>query len=315
MTAPPGRSEDPERPWLGDSPTTRSAGCWSRSGWAEEIGQSPPDARNTGSIPVWYARAHEPAIVIRLPDQLASDVDQLAQDGSGSRAAVVRRARGRPPSPPRRTGRQRPDPHGGLPGLRAPRRGSGPRRPCRCATHAGPVDKTRPAPARPRDQVREAMSPATVAPITSTIKGRSTEAPVRPATGSTGTGGELRQHPNHRQRPARSPGRSPVRRPGGVADRGDHERVRPRSADPEARELTMDAPRPRASASGTPSAAAARRTAWSPPRGMTGPPGAAVVPLARRRAADRHRRRQPDARNLQKGGSRASSRSPGAPRA
>lgn len=45
------------------------------------------------------------------------------------------------------------------------------------------LDKTRPVLVLTRDHVREAMSRVTVAPITSTIKGLSTEVPVGPRNG------------------------------------------------------------------------------------------------------------------------------------
>ena len=48
------------------------------------------------------------------------------------------------------------------------------------------LDKTRPVLVLTRDQVREAMSRVTVAPITSTIKGLSTEVPVGPRNGIDG---------------------------------------------------------------------------------------------------------------------------------
>ena len=48
------------------------------------------------------------------------------------------------------------------------------------------LDKTRPVLVLTRDQVREVMARVTVAPITSTIKGLSTEVPVGPRNGIDG---------------------------------------------------------------------------------------------------------------------------------
>lgn len=49
--------------------------------------------------------------------------------------------------------------------------------------HLARLDKTRPVLILTRDLARPAMSKVTVAPITSTIKGLSTEVPVGPANG------------------------------------------------------------------------------------------------------------------------------------
>ena len=45
------------------------------------------------------------------------------------------------------------------------------------------LDKTRPVVVLTRAAAREAMTKVTVAPITSTVKGLSSEVPVRPAEG------------------------------------------------------------------------------------------------------------------------------------
>lgn len=49
--------------------------------------------------------------------------------------------------------------------------------------HLARIEKTRPVLVLTRDLARPAMSKVTVAPITSTIKGLSTEVPVGPANG------------------------------------------------------------------------------------------------------------------------------------
>ena len=50
-------------------------------------------------------------------------------------------------------------------------------------THLAQLDKTRPVPVLTRELVRPHLSRVTVAPITSTIRGLSTEVPVGPANG------------------------------------------------------------------------------------------------------------------------------------